>query len=592
MGKWKWRYIIILMMTLMISSMMEVAYSYMYKSVFHAVEYQNYEQFIIAMIMCVVFVICRYFQPYMRYFEIKQVRMIVFDIKIAMFNKLTALNMQYFEEHHSGDVLTRLSVDANSLKETYFSRVYQLFVLVFRGGAAIFAMLVYSPKLAMISLFFSLISVMVSISINKIIKHMSIEIAENISRLTQRLVDVISGFLVIKMYQGTKLVTAAYEDENKNVKKSMEKRTGVMSFLEMVSFLIGMLGNFGTIIAGIYLVTKGKMDYGTVMGVVTLQMSVSNMFQNLGGALANFTASVAEAQRVFDFLELDELEETEVNLSVRNDNQEDSKDRTLENKSFKNEIEITKEDLKQGIDIKNIKFAYKNKPPILNEFNLHIEYGQRIMITGESGCGKSSLLKILLRFQEEQEGEIKIFGHNIKEYSINELRDLITYVPQESYLFEGTIKENILYGGDHINHHIDGKKNGEKSKDANEASNQHNQEFFVRKAAKMAYADEFIKDLPEGYDTLLTAGGKNLSGGQRQRIAIARAFLKDAPILLLDEPSSALDVESERKINLAMKELMADKIVIMVTHRTNSFDQFDKQIHMKKILEAVQEGKV
>ncbi len=581
MGKWKWRYIIILMMTLMISSMMEVAYSYMYKSVFHAVEYQNYEQFIIAMIMCVVFVICRYFQPYMRYFEIKQVRMIVFDIKIAMFNKLTALNMQYFEEHHSGDVLTRLSVDANSLKETYFSRVYQLFVLVFRGGAAIFAMLVYSPKLAMISLFFSLISVMVSISINKIIKHMSIEIAENISRLTQRLVDVISGFLVIKMYQGTKLVTAAYEDENKNVKKSMEKRTGVMSFLEMVSFLIGMLGNFGTIIAGIYLVTKGKMDYGTVMGVVTLQMSVSNMFQNLGGALANFTASVAQAQRVFDFLELDELEEPEIALNIN-----------FKSEALKNKIEVTKEDLKLGIDIKNIKFAYKNKPPILNEFNLHIEYGQRIMITGESGCGKSSLLKILLRFQEEQEGEIKIFGHNIKEYSIKQLRDLITYVPQESYLFEGTIKENILYGGGYINHHADVKTNREKSEDAIEASNQYAKEFFVRKAAKMAYADEFIKDLPEGYDTLLTAGGKNLSGGQRQRIAIARAFLKDAPILLLDEPSSALDVESERKINLAMNELMADKIVIMVTHRTNSFDQFDKQIHMKKILEAVQEGKV
>ncbi|MBP3888679.1 MAG: ABC transporter ATP-binding protein [Cellulosilyticum sp.] len=217
MGKWKWRYSIILIITLMISSIMEVAYSYIYKSVFHAVEYQNYEQFKMALMMCVIFVVCRYFQPYIRYFEMKQVRMIVFDTKIAMFNKLTALNMQYFEEHHSGDVLKRLNVDANSLKDTYFSRVYQLFVLVFRGGAAIFAMLVYSPKLAIISIFFSLISVIVSISINKMIEHMSIEIAENVSKLTQRLVDLISGFLVIKMYHGAKLVTGAYEDENRKV---------------------------------------------------------------------------------------------------------------------------------------------------------------------------------------------------------------------------------------------------------------------------------------------------------------------------------------------------------------------------------------
>ncbi|MBE6022484.1 MAG: ABC transporter ATP-binding protein [Cellulosilyticum sp.] len=581
MGKRKWKYISILIVTLAIWSIMEVVYSYMYQSIFHAIEYQDLAKFKMAVIMCIIFVICRYFQPYMRYFEMKQVRMIVFDIKIAMFEKLTHLNMQYFEENHSGDVLKRLNVDANYLKDTYFSRVYQLFVLVCRGGAAIIAMLIYSPQLATISIIFSLLSVAVSIKINQLIGRMSIEIAENVSRLTQRLVDIISGFLVIKMYHGAVCVMDRYEDENIMVKNSMQKRTRVMSLLEMLSFLIGMLGNFGTIIVGVFMVTQGKMDYGTVMGVVTLQMSVSNMFQFLGSALANFTSAISEAQRVFDFLELDQLEEnvqvcgqTAIDSNLRNVEAGDIKQEDVKLGSIKQEkIEqgeivqrnreqrnLKQSDLEKGIDIKDIKFAYKGKEPILSDLNLHIDYGERVMITGESGCGKSSLLKLLLRFYEEQEGKIEIFGKDIRAYSLEALRNLITYVPQESYLFEGSIKENIQYGSDNTN------------------------EMLIHKAARMAYADEFIKDLPEGYDTKLVAGGRNLSGGQRQRVAIARAFLKNAPIILLDEPSSALDVESERKINLAMNELMKDKIVIMVTHRTNSFDQFDRQIHIEKSL--------
>lgn len=557
MGKWKWKYISILMVTLIIWSVMEVVYSYMYKSIFQAVEYQNVTQFKVAVIMCTVYIVCRYFQPYLRYFQMKQVRMIVFDIKMVMFEKLTHLNMQYFEENHSGDVLKRLNVDANNLKTTYFSRVYQFLVLVFRGVAAIGAMLIYSPQLGIISIIFSLLSVIVSVKINQIIGCMSVEIAENVSKLTQRLVDIISGFLVIKMYDGAKMVMDCYEEDNKKVRQSMQKRTSVMSLLEMLSFLIGMLGNFGTIIVGILMVIQGKIDYGTVMGVVTLQISVSNMFQFLGSALANFTSAITEAQRVFDFLELDQLEGEK--QEVTQFTKMDSRQSNIAEVTIKQE-ELEKRDLEKGITVKGLKFAYSGKAPVLSDFNLHIEYGERVMITGESGCGKSSLLKLLLRFYEEQEGKIEIFGRDINDYSLAQIRNLITYVPQESYLFEGSIKENIQYGNISAN------------------------EVMIRKAARMAYAEEFIKDLPDGYDTRLIAGGKNLSGGQRQRIAIARAFLKNAPIILLDEPSSALDVESERKINLAMQELMRDKIVIMVTHRTNSFDQFDRQIHIEKSL--------
>jgi ABC-type multidrug transport system fused ATPase/permease subunit len=305
----------------------------------------------------------------------------------------------------------------------------------------------------------------------------------------------------------------------------------------MLSFLSGMLGSFGTIAVGIYLVTKGEIDYGTIMAIVTLQLSICGTLQRFGGAVAGLTGLLSCAQRVVEFLQLEE-----------------------ENWPVK-EAQIKPDMASNGIDIEQLSFAYDtgvngNNGVVLENLNLHVAPGERIMLVGHSGCGKSTLLKLLMGFYQKTAGTIRILGHDIEEYSLEQLRDLITYVPQESYLFEGTIEENIRYGK------MDATK----------------EQIVV--AAELAYANTFIEGFSDGYETKLTAGGHNLSGGQRQRIAIARAFLKNAPIILLDEPSSALDVESEGMINLAMKELMKEKIVLMVTHRTNSFKDFDRMVQI------------
>lgn len=272
---------------------------------------------------------------------------------------------------------------------------------------------------------------------------------------------------------------------------------------------------------------------GTVMAIITLQMSVSAMFQYMGGALADYTASLAEAQRVFDFLELDEVETHGLQENV---------------------LEPKRED---GIHMENVTFSYKGRNKVLDSFNMNVDDGEKVMIVGESGCGKSTILKLLLRFYDKTQGRIHIYGHEISDYSLEQLHDMITYVPQGNYLFAGTIKDNISYGNPNAN------------------------DSEIEKAAELAYAKEFIDEFPDGFNTELSLGGKNLSGGQRQRIAIARAFLKSSPILLMDEPSSALDVESEKKINLALSKLMEEKIVILVTHRTSSFADFDRVIQIK-----------
>lgn len=538
MGKYKGFYWSNFVVTLLVSATIEVLYSYMNKLVFHSVEYSDITMFEEAVILCVILAVMNCFFPYLRYFQIKIVRKIVFDIKIKLFHKLMKMNMTYYEKTHSGETLKILNGDANSLKDSYFSHVYWVTGKVINGVTAVVAMMIYSPYLAVVSVIFSIITVQVSLRINQRIKKQEKEISKSMSKLTQRLSDILSGFVLLKMYRGSSIVLKHFHDENETVLKEEMGRTRRLGLLEMFSFLLGILGNFGTIIVGAILVAYGKMDYGTVMAVVSLQMSVSGMVQRFGSSVATLNASLVKAGRVFDFLEQDGEEMSDVTAS-------------------NGDCDITWASNAKPLEIKELVFGYEENNNVLENFSLTVSGGEKILLTGESGCGKSTLLKLLMRFYEKSTGEIKLYGRELCEYSIEQLRNLITYVPQNNYLFEGTIRENITLGT--------GRPVTEEE---------------IIQAAKLAYADEFIKELPAGYDTPLTAGGKNLSGGQRQRIAIARAFLKDSPILLLDEPSSALDVQSEKMIHLAIKHLMENRVVLMVTHRMTASLEYDRMIEM------------
>lgn len=554
-GKYKVSYWSMLIASIVIPAFIDLTYSYMNKQIFNSVEYGNLEQLKYAVILCIGLAVVSCVFPYVRYFHIRVVRKIVFDIKIKVFHKLVSMNMDYYEKHHSGEALKTLNGDANSLKESYFSHVYWVANKLVGGVAAIAAMLIYSPLLAVISIAFSIVTVQISVRVNKKLKSMEKGIQANISRLSERFGDILSGFVILKMYRGSSVVIEDYFRENEGVMSAEKRRSAKSASLETVSFLMGILGNFGTIIAGAILVARGKMDYGTVMAVVSLQMSVSGMVQRFGSAMTTLTSSLVKAGRVFDFLEMEGEEELAFAGNA---------------KSIRS----------GGIRIRDLHFSYDGENNVISGFNLEVKDKEKVLLVGESGCGKSTLIKLLLRFYEKKSGDILIYGKDISEYSLEELRDLITYVPQNNYLFEGTVMENIAFGaGRGLSTESSFDIGNESKIGAGNLAGEAEKEDIVR-AAKMAYADEFISKLPMGYDTKVSAGGSNFSGGQRQRIAIARAFLKDSPILLLDEPSSALDVQSEKMINLAMKQLMKNKIVIMVTHRTTSFEDFDRAVRL------------
>lgn len=543
MGNRQHIYWIILITTLIVENTLNLLYSFVNKQVLNSVEYNNLNMFREAVTLCVIVVILKCLFPYLRYCSIRLVRKMVFKLKITLFEKLMKMNMSWYENSHSAEGLKTLNWDANSLKDSWFSHVYWVLGKVTLGLSSLTAMLIYSPLLAGISIVISIITVSVSVRLNNIMKNNSKNVQSATVRLTKSLSDIISGFTVFKIYSGSSIVINKFKKDNDEVTNMEMLRIKHASELEMISFLLGILGSFGTIIAGIYLVSLGMFDYGTVMAVVTLQISLSGTMQRLGSSITTFNNSLVKASRVFDFLEL-ECEESPEDKHYKDD-------------SYKDDLNISQNGPGTTINIKNITFGYDEKK-VLDNLSFNTLANEKIVVKGESGCGKSTLLKLLLGFYDCQEGNIYINEKRLQQYTLKQLRDIITYIPQDCYLFSGTIEENIAYGS---SNHAD--------KDA------------IIQAAKLAYADEFISELPDKYNTLVSGGGTNLSGGQRQRIAIARAFLKNSPILLMDEPSSALDPESEKCILQSLTELMKNKLVIMVSHRNSWDDKFDRNIKIK-----------
>ena len=564
LGKYKTVYWLISIVTIISSVTINMLYPYMNKIAFNAFEQSDRQLFYKAVILCGGLLVLSCLFPYLRYFQIRHVRKIVFDIKLQAFHKLMKMDMNYYEKHHSAEAVKILNHDANSLKDSYFSHVYWVCGRLINGVSSLIAMIVYSPKLAVVAVAFSLITVWISIRMNKTIKQMNKRIQQSVTRLVQSISDILSGFIMLKMYSGGRIVLQNFYAENDNAAGQEKEKVRKSAMLEMCSFMLGLLGSFGTIVAGAFFVGRGEMDYGTVMAVVSLQVSVSFMVQSFGSALSTFSNSIVKAGRVFDFLELDSEENCgKVTCSkvgnIKTVNAKTVEPIVIENMSFAYDYEIasnaTNTSEADGSFQGETKDVFKN-------FNLTVQNGEKIALVGESGCGKSTLLKLLLRFHDKTGGKILLYGQDISEYSLDKLRDMITYIPQNNYLFEGTIWENITAG----------------RKLEYEAVNDER----IVQAAKFAYADEFINKLPLGYDTPITAGGSNLSGGQRQRIAIARAFYKDAPIILMDEPSSALDIHSEKQFNMAMEQLTEQKIVIMVTHRMTSAELFDRVVRITK----------
>lgn len=480
-------------------------------------------------------------QPLFRFLYKACVRRTMGEIRLKTFKHMEDLTVENFEKHHTGDLISRMTNDVETIQQIYISQIPTLIFALIHGFVAMISMFILEWHLALIAIAIGLISVWISTNFSKSIRKASDEVQVQYGNTTQGIIDITDGFQVIKMFNIKEKVYGKYSEDNTLLHLSLMKSGRLSCSLEVINNFYGNIKNLGLLSLGLYMSLNGSMDIGTIAAIMHLQGNASFLLENIGSFITGIQGSMAGASRVFELL-----------------------NREIETKKEKNYDE-SKDASPLSIEMKEVYFSYDDEREVLNSVNIAVKKGERVALVGTSGSGKSTIIKLLMGFYNKKKGEIYVNGRSLDLMPLEMLRDYIAYVPQDSYLFYGTIEENIRYG-------------------KIMASKQE-----IIEAAKAAYAHDFIMTLPQGYDTMVGEMGGNISGGQRQRIAIARALLKDAPILLLDEATSSLDSESEQLVKKALDRLMEGRTTIAIAHRLSTIKSAHR-IYVLQNGEIVEEG--
>lgn len=446
---------------------------------------------------------------------------VVIDVREVLFRKFQRMPISYFDKHQTGETMSYLTNDVNAMQSAL---VDNLIEMVTEGAILIgsLAMMVYLDwKLSLLTLVVIPLVGQAMKVFGRRIKVTGTVIQERLADITSLLQESISSIRVVKSFVREEYEIERFCRQNELNFQAAMKNVQLTSLLTpTVEFLAAVAVTFIVWFGG-YEVVNGEITAGALVAFLTYAVNLANPVKRLSRVYGNLQKAMAAVDRVFDVLDLEE---------------------TVGNRPGAIDLPAT-----QGhVSVKNVTFEYKPGSPALQHVSLEVAPGQMIAFVGPSGAGKSTIANLIPRFYDVTEGEILIDGHDIRDLTVESLRQQIGIVPQETMLFSSTVRENIRYG----------------RLDATDEE--------VEEAAKAANADVFIRELPEGYDTQIGERGLNLSGGQRQRISIARAILKNPRILILDEATSALDTESEKVVQAALDKLMVGRTSFVIAHRLST----------------------
>jgi ATP-binding cassette subfamily B protein len=509
------------------------------KGITEAITDKNMQILINSMIfMSLATVAMMIIMPFFNYLVDSNVKKTIGELRKKLFRHIQGLPVKNLEAGHSGDFISRLTNDIQASENAYGNQLLMVLMALISGVGSIITIAIIDWRFLLFSLGVGIVSVYANSSFIKPLKTFSTKIQELLSQLNQKLIDTLGGIQVIRVFNLEEIFSKKYEDNCRDIQKWSMKKVVKNAYLNSLNNFIGVLGFVGVIIMGSITVINDSISFAKLMVIIQMMNGIMFMFNSIGNFITQLQDSIAGAERVFYILDMP-LETEEVNKSA------------MEANAVETEV----------VSFENVEFSYEEDNKILQGVNIKLNKDEVVALVGSSGSGKSTIFKLLLSFQKHCTGNIKLYGNSISEYSPKNLRKLIAYVPQENYLFSGTIGDNIGYG-----------KEGTSIEE-------------IMEAAKAAYAHDFIMKLPQGYNTEVGERGAHLSGGQRQRIAIARALLKNAPILLLDEATSALDSESEQEVQKALEVLMKGRSTMVIAHRLSTIQNADK-------IYVLEEGKV
>lgn len=448
-------------------------------------------------------------------------------LKIDLFKKLTSMDTKFYDVNSSGLVLSRFFTDPDIATKSLINTLKGFILAIFEFVALVFVLLFNSWKLAVIGIGVMGIAITPVIFIKKKIKSVSNATMVVGGDMTTNFNETFAGNKIITAYNLQESQNQKFEDQihkQFDLTLSLTKRVGWMS---PIMYFVCSIGIAIVMTFGNSLILSGEMTAGSFASFVTSLLLLYKPTKSLGLTLTNLQSTFVAIARVFELF----------SLMPEIKNQEGAK-------KFPERIE--------RVEFNHVSFEYEEGVPVLKDFTLDVKSNETIALVGNSGGGKSTVVNLLPRFYDVKSGSVKINGVDIREYDISQLRNNISFVFQDNYLFTGTIRENIMMG----------------RPDATEEE--------LMAAIKLAHIDEFAGTLGEGIDTVVGERGASLSGGQRQRVAIARALIKNAPIVILDEATSALDNESEAIVQQALDNLMKNKTVFVIAHRLSTIHNADR----------------
>ena len=457
-------------------------------------------------------------------------------LKKDLFKKLTTMDTQFFDINSSGLILTRFFTDPETASKDIIE-IFKAFIMAFFGMVGLVGVLLYNSwQLAIIGVTVMGIAITPVVLIRKKIKKVSNANMVVSGNMTTNFNETVAGNRIMSAYNLQNLQNKKFEvqtNEQFNLIISLTKRVGWMS---PIMYFVCSIGIALVMMFGNHLILTGQLTAGAFASFVTSLLLLYKPTKTLGNTLTKLQNTFVAMSRVFELFDIDN-----------------------KIKSPKNPVKFNK--LQDKIEFSNVNFEYEEDVPVLTDFSLSVRKGETLALVGNSGGGKSTVVNLIPRFYDIKSGSLKFDGIDVKDFALDDLRENISFVFQDNFLFSGTLRENLLMG----------KPNATEAELAN--------------AIKLAHLDEFVASLDDGLETYVGERGTTLSGGQRQRVAIARALLKNSDIVILDEATSALDNESEAIVQKAIDNLMKDRTVFVIAHRLSTIKNADR-------IAVINEGKL
>lgn len=461
-----------------------------------------------------------------------------YRLRNAIGQKINKLPLSFFDKVSQGEILSRVTNDVDLLNNSLSQSITQIISSATTMLGVLIMMLSLSWKMTLVALGMLPLSLLLVLSVVKRSQKYFRKQQEYLGHVNGHIEEMYGGHVVMKVFNGEEKSVKEFEKYNSQLYDSAWKSQFISSLMMPMMRFVGNLGYVVICILGAYLTTIGAMTVGGIQAFIQYVRSFTQPINDIANISNILQQIAAAAERIFEFL--DEEEEKENNIKA------------YINTGFDKENEpLSKVDIRGNVDFINVHFGYSPDKTVINDFSASIKEGQKVAIVGPTGAGKTTIVKLLMRFYEVNDGAILLDGHDIRDFSRNDLRSVFGMVLQDTWLYNGTIMDNIRYG----------------RLDATDEE--------VIKAAKAAQVDHFVRTLPDSYNMVLNEEASNVSQGQKQLLTIARAILADPKILILDEATSSVDTRTEVYIQKAMYNLMKGRTSFVIAHRLSTIKDSD-----------------